>query len=120
MRSSILVMDEPTAGQDYATYTRFMRAIVGNEQNSESILSRFAATLFITHDLDLAVMYANRVILVSEGRIAADGDPRQVLGDQVLLDRCRVVPTSLLKVNLEMLHQTNRFMSADALAAFDI
>jgi energy-coupling factor transport system ATP-binding protein len=118
MRSSILVMDEPTAGQDYATYTRFMRAIVGDEQHSESVISRFAATLFITHDLDLAVMYANRVILVNEGRIAADGDPQQVLSDQVLLDHCRVIPTSLLKVNLEMLPQTNRFMSADALAAF--
>jgi energy-coupling factor transport system ATP-binding protein len=95
-----------------------MRAIVGGKENGENVLSRFAATLFITHDLDLAVTYANRVILVSEGRIAADGDPRQVLSDQALLDRCRIIPTSLLKINLEMLPQTNRFMSAEALAAF--
>ncbi len=119
MRSSIMVMDEPTAGQDYANYTHFMRAMVGGTQNGESVLSRFAATLFITHDLDLAVTYANRVILVSEGRIAADGDPRQVLSDGALLERCRIVPTSLLKVNLSMLPQTNRFMSAESLAAFN-
>jgi len=118
MRSAILILDEPTAGQDYSNYTQFMRAIVGGTENGENVLSRFAATLFITHDLDLAVTYANRVILVSEGRIAADGDPRQVLSDQALLDRCRIIPTSLLKINLEMLPQTNRFMSAEALAAF--
>jgi energy-coupling factor transport system ATP-binding protein len=118
MRSAILVMDEPTAGQDYSNYTQFMRAIVGGAENGESVLSRFAATLFITHDLDLAVTYANRVILVSEGLIAADGDPKEVLNDGALLERCRVVPTSLLKINLEMLPQTKRFMSAEALASY--
>lgn len=118
MRSAILVMDEPTAGQDYSNYTQFMHAIVGGSGDGENVLSRFAATLFITHDLDLAVTYANRVILVSDGCIAADGDPQRVLGDGALLKRCRVVPTSLLKMNLDMLPQTNRFMSAEALAAF--
>ena len=118
MASNIIVMDEPTAGQDYANHTRFMRAIVGGEGNSESILSHFDATLFITHDLDLAVIYANRVILVSEGRIAADGSPQDVLADKALLTACRVVPTTLLQENLRLYPQTGRFMSAEALAAF--
>jgi energy-coupling factor transporter ATP-binding protein EcfA2 len=108
MRSKILVMDEPTAGQDYKNYMAFMNAILG--------LPNFAAILFITHDLDMAVCYANRVILVHEGTIAADGPPQVVLADFELLKRCRVVPTSLLTANLEHLPQTGRFMPAEALA----
>jgi energy-coupling factor transport system ATP-binding protein len=117
MRSSVFAMDEPTAGQDYANYTHFMRTIVGGGQESRGVVSRFASALFITHDLDLAVCYANRVILISQGRIVADGPPTQVLADRVLLERCRVVPTSLLEVNLELLPRTGRFLSAEALAA---
>lgn len=108
MRSKILVMDEPTAGQDYQNYMNFMDAILQ--------MPGFEAILFITHDLDLATIFANRVILVAEGRIQADGPPEVVLRDEDLLRRCRVVPTSLLRTNIEMLPQTGRFMRAEALA----
>lgn len=108
MRSKILVMDEPTAGQDYWNYMAFMESILQ--------MPGFAAVLFITHDLDLAICYANRVLLMHEGRIVGDGPPAQVLTDPGLLRRCRLVPTSLLAANLEYLPQTGRFMSAEALA----
>ncbi|MFN2131295.1 MAG: ABC transporter ATP-binding protein [Anaerolineae bacterium] len=108
MRSKILVMDEPTAGQDYANYMAFMDTILQTPG--------FQAILFITHDLDLAITYANRVVLMSEGRIAAEGDPEKVLSDLDLLRSCRLVPTSLLELNLKYLPRTGRFMSAEALA----
>jgi energy-coupling factor transport system ATP-binding protein len=108
LHSQLLVMDEPNAGQDYTNYMAFMDAILQ--------LPNFEAILFITHDLDLAVCYANRVILVHEGRIAADGPPPEVLAQRELLERCRVVPTSLLAANLERLPQTGRFMRAELLA----
>ena len=108
MRSKILVMDEPTAGQDYWNYMAFMDAILQ--------MPGFAAILFITHDIDLATCYANRVVLMHGGRIAADGPPSEILADFDLLRQCRLVPTSLLKANLERLPETGRFMSAEALA----
>ena len=49
-------MDEPTAGQDYQNYMSFMDSILQ--------MPGFEAILFITHDVDLAVIYANRVLLV--------------------------------------------------------
>jgi energy-coupling factor transporter ATP-binding protein EcfA2 len=119
MRSKILIMDEPTAGQDYFNYTRFMETLCGVTAEGQSLLTaNFAATLFITHDLDLAVTYANRVLLVGEGRIVADGSPEEVLRDFDLLARYRVRPTSLLYLNCELYAKTRRFMPADALAAY--
>ena len=108
MQSRILVMDEPTAGQDYQNYMEFMDAILQ--------LPHFDAILFITHDIDLAVIYANRVLLVNQGRLVADGSPEEILGDLDRLVANRLVPTSLLRTNLEMLPKTGRFLRAEALA----
>jgi energy-coupling factor transport system ATP-binding protein len=111
MRSRILVMDEPTAGQDYKNYMEFMDAILQ--------LPSFEAILFITHDIDLAVIYANRVLIVSQGQVVADGSPKETLGDIERLKTCRLVPTSLLQANLDRFQQTGYFMRAEALAHFD-
>ncbi len=107
MESKILVMDEPTAGQDYRHYTQFMNAIV--QMPVEAIV-------FITHDVDLAVQYANRVVLMHDGRIVADGAPEEVLADEERLAQCRLRPTSLLRLNLEHLPRTGRFLPLEALA----
>jgi energy-coupling factor transporter ATP-binding protein EcfA2 len=119
MRSKIMVMDEPTAGQDFANYTRFMDAMCSADEGRKSLLSEnFAATLFITHDIDLAVTYANRVLLVGNGRIVADGPPEEVLKDFALLERYRVRPSSLLRLNLSLLPKTGRFLPAESLAEY--
>ncbi len=119
MQSKIMVLDEPTAGQDYANYTRFMDAMCGATERKKSLLAEnFAATMFITHDIDLAVTYANRVLIVSAGRLVADGRPEDVLKDFDLLERCRVRPSSLLRLNLEMFSQTGSFMPAEKLAQY--
>lgn len=108
MHSRILMMDEPTAGQDYWNYTSFMDAILQ--------MPDFDATIFITHDLDLSVIYANRIILMYAGKILADGTPYEVLKDQDLLKRSRVLTTSLLELNLDYFPKTGRFMRAEALS----
>jgi len=119
MQSKIMIMDEPTAGQDYANYTHFMDAMCRPMNGAQSLVAaNFAATLFITHDLDLAVMYANRVLLFGDKHIVADGRPEQVLKDFDLLTRYRVRPTSLLRMNMDLLPRTGQFLSAEALAAY--
>ncbi len=108
MRSRILMMDEPTAGQDYWNYLSFMDSILQ--------MPGFDAILFITHDVDLAVIYANRIILLYDGTIVKDGPPNEVLADEEQLSRCRVLPTSLLKVNQQYFPKTGHFLRAEQLA----
>ncbi len=74
MRSRILMMDEPTAGQDYWNYKSFMDTILQTPG--------FDSIIFITHDLDLALIYANRVIVLYGGEIVADGHPQDILLDE--------------------------------------
>ncbi len=108
MRSQLLVLDEPTAGQDYSTYRAVMDAIMQMEEVD--------TILFVTHDLDLAICYADRVLLMYNGQIVADGRPEEVLADEERLRACRILPTSLLRLNLEFLPRTGRFLCAEALA----
>ena len=108
MRSRILMMDEPTAGQDYWNYMAFMDVIMQ--------MPGFDSILFITHDVDLSVIYANRVLLVYDGHIIADGTPQEVLKDDDLLRRSRVLPTSLLDLNRRFFPRTGAFMRAELLA----
>jgi len=103
-----LIMDEPTAGQDYQNYMNFMDAILQ--------MPGFEAILFITHEVDLAVIYANRVLLIADGRLVADGRPEEVLSDLERLEACRLVPSSLLAANLEYYPRSGRFLRAEALA----
>jgi energy-coupling factor transporter ATP-binding protein EcfA2 len=110
MRSRILVMDEPTAGQDYQNYMSFMDSILQ--------MPGFSAVMFITHDVDLAVIYANRVLLMANGRLVADGRPADVLSDFGQLEACHLVPSSLLAMNVERFAQTGAFLRAESLAHF--
>lgn len=97
MQSKILLLDEPTAGQDYRSYIAFMEHLRS--------LANLDALLFITHDLDLALRYTQRVLLLKEGRLVADGKPLEVLADAELLDACNLRPTSLLQYLLAQ-HKT--------------
>ncbi|HKV60234.1 MAG TPA: ABC transporter ATP-binding protein [Ktedonobacteraceae bacterium] len=88
MQGKILLLDEPTAGQDYRSYISFMEYLRS--------LPELDVLLIITHDLDLALRFTQRVLLLKEGRLVGDGPPLQVLADPTLLEDCNLRPTSLL------------------------
>ncbi len=88
MRPDILIMDEPTASLDPKSRRRVM-----------SLLDGFHHTKIITsHDLDMVLEVCQRVIVMNDGFIAADGNSVEILGDLKLLDGCGLeLPLSLQK-----------------------
>ena len=75
MNPRILLLDEPSSGLD--------------PRNRRRLIDRLAAlpclSIVATHDLGLARDLCRRVVVLSEGHIAADGDPGELLGDEALL-----------------------------------
>jgi len=108
MRSRILMMDEPTAGQDYWNYRAFMDSILQ--------MPGFDSIVFITHDLDLALIYANRILILYDGKIVSDGKPPDVLANEEQLRQYRLLPTSLLRLNQMHLPETGSYYRAETLA----
>ncbi len=74
---SALILDEPTASLD----VRHEMTILGL---LKTLAERGTTVLFITHHLNLAARYAGRMLLLDEGRVAAEGTPAEVLRAKVL------------------------------------
>ena len=100
MQPDVLIMDEPTLALD----PKARRRVIG-------LLNSFEHTKIITsHDLDLVLETCQRVIVVKNGKIAADGVTSEILTDRELLDNCGLeLPLSIQncpvcgksKVNIE-------------------
>lgn len=74
---TVLVLDEPTANLDPRSRRNFLGLI----------RSLPATKLIATHDLEMVLELCERVALLDAGRIVADGEPAEVLGDEGLVDR---------------------------------
>ncbi|MFF5207908.1 ABC transporter ATP-binding protein [Streptosporangium sp. NPDC000396] len=94
MRPRTLILDEPTAGQDLRTTTRFMAQVL---EASESVY-------FITHDVDLALTSADRIVVVDEGRVVADASPAELTRDADVWTRAGLRQTSLVRAARDHLH----------------
>jgi iron complex transport system ATP-binding protein len=79
-RPRLLLLDEPTANLDPLWQIRLM------EQLKKGIAALGQAALVAIHDLDAAGRYADRLIVMAEGRIAADGVPGEILAGAVIPD----------------------------------
>jgi iron complex transport system ATP-binding protein len=75
--TTALMLDEPTANLDFAH-----QSVVLGEARRQAGLGR--AVLAVLHDLNLAAAYADQIVLMSAGRIAAEGTAAQVLRDDLL------------------------------------
>ncbi len=89
LRPQLLILDEPTAGQDFRHYTEIMEFL--RHLNRETGLS----LLMITHDMHLMLEYTTRALVVSEGRLLADDTPANILTDEALIDAASLKRTSL-------------------------
>lgn len=89
MNPEILILDEPTAGQDYAHYTEIMEFL--RRINREMGIT----ILMITHDMHLMLEYTDRAIVIADGRLVTDDTPAHVLTDETITERADLKRTSL-------------------------
>ncbi len=92
-RPQIIILDEPTAGQDYHHYTEIMDFL--KELNGKGY-----TILMITHDMHLMLEYTRRAIVFSEGRMLADTTAAHVLNDPGLVEAANLKETSLYTLSL--------------------
>ena len=77
-RPRVLLLDEPTAGMSPAE-TQLITALVAD-------LDRSLTLLIVEHDMDVVFRLADRIAVLHEGRVIADGTPAQIRGDHVVND----------------------------------
>lgn len=94
LRPKILILDEPTAGQDFRHYTDMMEFI-------EKLNTLEMTIIMVTHDMHLMLEYAKRAIVIHDGTIFADSTPAQVLTDSNLTKKANLKETSLFEFALK-------------------
>ncbi|MBQ6565541.1 MAG: DUF3744 domain-containing protein, partial [Treponema sp.] len=89
MNPELLILDEPTAGQDWAHYTEIMEFL--RKLNRDLGIT----ILMITHDMHLMLEYTDRAIVISGGHVIADGKSSAILTDEKITEAASLKRTSL-------------------------
>ena len=91
LNPEIILLDEPTAGQDQRHYTEMMDFLDELNQQGQTII-------MITHDMQLMLDYSDRAIVVVDGQILADQSPAQVLSNHELIAAANLKETSIFSL----------------------
>ncbi len=91
LNPKILILDEPTAGQDYRHYSEIMEFLQELNKNGQTII-------LITHDMHLMLEYTKRAVVLCDGHILADEKAYEVLCDLPLTEKANLKETSLFEL----------------------
>ena len=105
LEPELLILDEPTAGQDYRNYTSMLSFI--EELNRELGIT----VMIISHDMHLVLEYTTRSIVIADSKLIADAPMTEVFSSPALLDQANLATTSLYELATELgIENTNDFM----------
>lgn len=91
LQPELIILDEPTAGQDFRHYTDIMEFLMELNRNGLTIL-------LITHDMHLMLEYTDRAIVLCDGRKIADDPSVRILSDPQLIEQANLKETSLFEL----------------------
>lgn len=91
----ILIMDEPTIGQDYQQKEKLRQFILQLKAQGKTVV-------IVTHDVEFVAECNPRVLLMRGGKIVADGEARQVLTDPDVLEQASLVPPQIAQIFMQL------------------
>lgn len=94
MGPEMIILDEPTAGQDYRHYTDIMEFL-------KKLKDRGITIVMITHDMHLMLEYADRAVVFSHGQIIADDTPAKILTNKEIVEEASLKETSLYNLAMK-------------------
>ncbi len=106
----ILILDEPTTGFDYMEAMKTMGTI--KELNDKG-----ATVIMICHDMEVVLDFAERVLVLAEGTIIADGQTREIFRKEEALEQASVLPPQLVQLALRLGEGFEDVFSVDEMAS---
>ena len=112
MRPSILVLDEPTTGQDHRT-SEAIRTVLHEVHDAGTTI------VCVTHDMELVAALADRLVVMREGRVEADGTPRAVFADAATMAATRLRAPQITRLSMALPALTGRAPALDVTELVD-
>ena len=91
MQPEVILLDEPTSGQDKSNSDRLLKYLY--ELSGKGI-----TILFTTHDIEAAIRYSDRILVMNNGKIIADGPPRKIIKEAEILKKANLRPPVSFKI----------------------
>ncbi|HDX1749242.1 TPA: ABC transporter ATP-binding protein [Staphylococcus aureus] len=91
LNPEIIILDEPTAGQDFYHYNEIMSFLIELNRQGKTII-------MITHDMHLLSEYSSRTVVLSKGQVVADTTPVLILNDKKICEIASLRQTSLFEM----------------------
>jgi len=98
MEPDIIVLDEPTTGQDWGHVNKFLQQIRHLNELGKTII-------LITHDMNLVAGYARRTVVMDKGKIVLDGDTRHVFSEQEILEKTGITLPVITRLSQDLLKE---------------
>jgi len=95
MKPEVIIVDEPTTGQDYGQSRYIMNMLKSLNESGKTII-------VVTHNMRLVAEYAKRVVILMGGKVIADGPVRDVIGNVKLLEEVSLNPPQVTLLTLRL------------------
>lgn len=95
LRPEILLLDEPTANLDIATRKEIMRTLKDMEDVTDTVM-------IATHDMQLVSEWAERIIVLYQGRVIADGSRNEIFGNKEVVEKVGIRPPEIFSMGKEL------------------
>ncbi|MGL4914291.1 MAG: ABC transporter ATP-binding protein [Romboutsia sp.] len=111
LNPEVIILDEPTAGQDFKHYTEIMEFLVDLNKKGVTVI-------MVTHDMHLMLEYTSNVIVLSEGEKIADDNATNILTNRTIIAKANLKETSLHELAIkcditDSVEFVNRFIDHD-------
>ena len=95
LRPEILLLDEPTANLDIATRKEIMKTLKDMEDITDTVM-------IATHDMQLVSEWAERIIVLYQGHVLADGSRNEIFGNKEVVERVGIRPPDIFTMGKEL------------------
>jgi len=96
LRPRVIIVDEPTTGQDARQSVEIMEFLTGlNRDHGHTIV-------IVTHDMDIVARFADRLLVMADKRLVADGPPSEIFGNPEVMSRASIAPPQITRLALEL------------------
>ena len=110
LEPEVLILDEPTTGLDYLECCHIMDRI--RRMNEEQQVT----VVMVCHDMEVVLDYATRALVMSGGRLLADGPVKEVFRDTELMERASILPPQMIGLSLRLGEGFGQASSPDEMA----
>lgn len=91
----VMILDEPTTGLDYKECMEIMSAVKELNKNGTTVI-------MVCHDMELVLDFAQRMIVLANGKIEADGKTLEIMRSKVILQKANLLPPQIIQIALEL------------------